>query len=155
MSSFIFFHYHFMKRAFLLLVVVLCMSDVKAQTPEDSVKQLVFELFAAMKNSDSNRLKKCFTDSAFLQVVTTDSAGKTTIRTVHSKKFINQISALKKGSADEHATIDVVKVDREIAMVWAPYQFYFNQKFSHSGVDCFQMVRIAGIWKIQYLLYNR
>lgn len=40
-------------------------------------------------------------------------------------------------------------------MVWAPYQFYYKGKFSHCGADSFQLVRINGKWKIQYLVDTR
>lgn len=53
---------------------------------------------------------------------------------------------------DERITFDVIKIDGEFAMVWSPYKFYLGDKFSHCGVDSFQLVKINGEWKIQYLI---
>jgi len=49
----------------------------------------------------------------------------------------------------------VVKIDGPLAIVWTPYKFYFNGKFSHCGVNSFQLVRFNGVWKIQYLIDTR
>jgi hypothetical protein len=56
---------------------------------------------------------------------------------------------------DERITFGAVKIDGELAMVWAPYKFYLGEKFSHCGVDSFQLVKINGEWKIQYLIDTR
>jgi len=56
---------------------------------------------------------------------------------------------------DERITFDLVKIDGELAMVWAPYKFYLGEKFSHCGVDAFQLVKINNNWKIQYLIDTR
>ncbi|HNJ29817.1 MAG TPA: hypothetical protein PLQ40_12740, partial [Ferruginibacter sp.] len=69
--------------------------------------------------------------------------------------FANSISKLPKDAADERITFDVVRVDGALAIAWTPYKFYFNGKFSHCGVNSFQLVRFNGEWKIQYLIDTR
>jgi len=56
---------------------------------------------------------------------------------------------------NERITFEIVKVDADLASVWTPYQFYYKDKFSHCGVNSFQLVRLQGIWKIQYLVDTR
>ncbi len=77
------------------------------------------------------------------------------VRKENISDFAKQISTLPKGAADEKITFDIVKVDADLASVWTPYQFYFNNKFSHCGVNSFQLVRINGEWKIQYIIDTR
>lgn len=36
----------------------------------------------------------------------------------------------------------------QIAMVWAPYDFYVEGKFSHCGIDLFSLIMENGDWKI-------
>lgn len=122
-----------------------------AQTSEDSVKAVVNNLFAAMKNSDATALQAVFADSAILQTIT--AAGR--IRNEDVKAFVKQISSLPKEAADERIKFDMVKVDGSLASVWTPYQFYYNGQFSHCGVNSFQLVRLNGSWKIQYLIDTR
>lgn len=140
-----------MKKILTVALLSFLFFNARAQTAEDSVKMTINKLFAAMKNSDANSLKECFADSAILQSITAN--GK--IRNEEVGVFVNQISSLPKDSADERISFDVVKVDDALALAWTPYQFYYAGKFSHCGVDSFQLVRINGIWKIQYLIDTR
>jgi len=69
--------------------------------------------------------------------------------------FAHSISTLKKGAADEQIVFESIKIDGPLAIVWAPYKFYFDGVFSHCGVDSFQLVFINGQWEIQYLIDTR
>jgi len=69
--------------------------------------------------------------------------------------FAGIISKMQKGDADERIIYDVIKIDGPLAIVWAPYKFYYKGVFSHCGVDSFQLVKINGEWKIQYLIDTR
>lgn len=124
-------------------------------TPEDSVKAVVQDLFVAMKSADPNGITRCFADSAILQTIVTTKDGKTGVRNEAVADFAKQISKLQKGDADERITFDVVRVDADLAIVWTPYQFFYKNQFNHCGVDSFQLVRINGQWKIQYLVDTR
>lgn len=131
----------------------LCLACLKsnAQSAEDSVKTIINQLFAAMKNSDAVLLQASFADSAILQTIT--ATGQ--IRTEDVGDFARQIARLEKGVADERITFDVVKIDENLAVAWTPYQFFYKGQFSHCGVDSFQLVRVNGQWKIQYLIDTR
>ena len=48
-----------------------------------------------------------------------------------------------------------IKIDGNLASVWTPYEFYFNEKFSHCGANSFQMFNDNGKWKIIYLVDMR
>ncbi|MDB5193545.1 MAG: hypothetical protein JWQ96_3108 [Segetibacter sp.] len=145
-----------MNRALLsILVIIFFASTTQAQSAEDSVKQVVNKMFAAMKGGEGTALKSCFNDSAFLQTIVTTKDGKTSVRNENIDAFIKQITALPKDAADERIKFDMVKVDGGLASVWTPYQFYYNGNFSHCGVNSFQLVRINGEWKIQYIIDTR
>lgn len=42
----------------------------------------------------------------------------------------------------------LVKVDDDVAMVWAPYRFMLDGKLHHCGTDAFSLVRMDGRWLI-------
>ena len=104
-----------------------------------------------MRNADGTALKECFADSAILQTIT--RGGR--IRTEAVAAFVGQISTLKKDSADERITFETVKVDDGLAIAWTPYKFYYAGNFSHCGVNSFQLIRVNGNWRIQYLIDTR
>ena len=126
-----------------------------AQSSEDSVKSAVNQLFTAMKNADSALLVSTFADSAILQTIATNKEGVAEVKNESVKEFAGFISKIPKGDADERIQFDVLKIDGQLAIVWAPYKFYYKGKFSHCGVDSFQMLRMNGKWKIQYLIDTR
>ena len=145
-----------MKRVLMLLFAIILLTHyLDAQTTEDSVKAVINQLFDGMKNSDAKMIQSAFADSAILQSVGKNKEGKIVIENERIDEFAKSISTLKKGAADEQIVFESVKIDGQLAMVWAPYKFYFEGKFSHCGVDSFQLVFINGQWKIQYLIDTR
>ena len=143
-----------MKYLFFILLA-LTSSLVNAQTAEDSVKAAVNTLFEGMKNADPAVIKNAFADSAILQTIINGPNGKITVRTEPVAAFENSISKLAKGAADERIEFGSVKVDGALASVWTPYKFYYNGTFSHCGANSFQLIRVNGAWKIQYLIDTR
>ena len=145
-----------MKQFFILLTAfVLIYNYSIAQSAEDSVKAAVNKLFEGMKNSDAGLLKTAFADSAILQTIGRTREGNSFIRNETLDAFAETISKLPKGAADERINFETVKIDGPLAIVWTPYKFYYNGTFSHCGVNSFQLVRINGQWKIQYLIDTR
>ena len=144
-----------MKRLFIFLTLTGTVFISKAQTAEDSVKITINKLFDGMKNSDAILLKTAFADSAILQTIGRNAEGKIVVQNESVSEFADFVSKQPKGAADERIVYDVIKIDGALAMVWAPYKFYFNGVFSHCGVDAFQLVKLNGEWKIQYLIDTR
>ncbi len=144
-----------MKHFFIQLTILFCGINLQAQTAEDSVKQVVSTLFSAMKKADSTLLKSCFADNMLLQTITHSKEGNTVVNTESVAKFASSIGQLSAGDADEQIVFATVKIDGPLAMVWTPYKFYFKGKFSHCGVNSFQLVRYKDIWKIQYIIDTR
>jgi hypothetical protein len=143
-------------KCFLISLTSLFLSLIStAQSAEDSVKAVVNTLFTAMKNADAALLKSTFSDSAVLQTVTRNKEGKMFVATESINEFADFVNNLKKDSADERIQFETTKIDGPLAIVWTPYHFYHNGKFSHCGVNSFQLVRFDGIWKIQYLIDTR
>ena len=140
---------------FIFLTFMLFTFAIKAQTAEDSVRAAVNKLFDAMIKSDATLLKSAFADSAILQTISRTKEGKIFIQNETIEAFAVSISKLAKGDADERIVYDVVKIDGPLAIVWTPYKFYYKGNFSHCGVNSFQLVKLNGEWKIQYLIDTR
>lgn len=136
------------------LVATTIVTPLRAQTTEDSVKAAVNLLFTGMIQSDAAKIRSSFTDSAILQSIV-EKDGKTRTRTESVEEFAQSISKLEKGVADERIRFDVIKIDGPLAIVWAPYSFYYKGQLNHCGVDSFQMLLVDGVWKIQYLVDTR
>ncbi|HVT85679.1 MAG TPA: nuclear transport factor 2 family protein [Chitinophagaceae bacterium] len=144
-----------MKHFLILLTATLISIQGITQTAEDSVEAAVNKMFDAMKNSDAINLKSCFGDSVIFQTITHDKEGNLIVVNESVNDFAESISKLPKGAADERISFETVKIDGPLAIVWAPYNFYYNGQFSHCGMDSFQLVRFVDGWKIQYIIDTR
>ena len=143
-----------MRSFLLILTVILLSSTVEAQTTEDSVKQTINKLFEGMKTADVEMMKGAFATDAILQTIS-EKDGKVTVRSENVSQFAEAIKQIQKGDADEQIIYETVKIDANLAIAWTPYKFYYKGNFSHCGVNSFQLVRINGEWKIQYLIDTR
>lgn len=126
-----------------------------AQTAEDSVKAAVNKLFMAMKGSDTVMLKDAFHTGAILQTLARNKEGQLMVRTDQVADFAKQVSQFAKDAIDERIVFETVRIDGPIASVWTPYKLYLNGQFIHCGVNSFQLAKLNGVWKIQYLIDTR
>lgn len=145
-----------MKQILILLTTGIFISSLTtAQTAEDSAKAVVNQLFTAMKNVDAALLKDAFADSAVLQTIRPKPDGTFFVQNEKVSDFVTSISNAKKDSLDERITFETIKIDGPLAVIWTPYKFYYAGKFRHCGVNSFQLVKINGRWKIQFLIDTR
>jgi len=146
-----------MKRFATLLTVALAITcTTQAQSAEeDSVKATINRLFEGMKNADTTVLKSVFSDAPILQTIATNKKKQAYIKNDKFGDFVKFIGDQKPGQADERIEFGVIRIDAQLAMVWAPYQFFYKGKFHHCGVNSFQLVKLDDGWKIQYLIDTR
>ncbi len=144
-----------MKHFFIVLTILVFSSNGQAQSTEDSVKAVVTNLFTAMIKADTALLKTCFADSMVLQTIVRGKSGGAEVKNETAATFIKSISSLKPGAADERIKFGTVLTDGPLALVWTPYEFYYNGQFSHCGVNSFHLVRFSTGWKIQFLIDTR
>ena len=144
-----------MTRFFYALTFLIFSVTGTAQSTEDSVKTTINNLFHAMKTGDTVLMQSVFASGAVLQTIGAGKEGETVVNTDKISQFISSVGKLPKDAADERIRFDAIKTDGALAMAWTPYEFYYNGKFSHCGVNSFQLVRLAGGWKIQYIIDTR
>lgn len=144
-----------MHRIGILLTCCLFASVIRAQTTEDSIKVAVQMLFKAMKESDSAALTRAFSPTAVLQTIGRSKDGTLSVSSEKVEDFAASISKAPRGALDERIEFAAIQIDGPMASVWTPYHFYYQGKFSHCGVNSFQLVRMANGWKIQYIIDTR
>lgn len=140
---------------FLLLLFYVSSAVMAQATAADSVKAAIQQLFKGMQNADTALLRNAFADQAILQTVVSGRDGHLTVRSENLDEFISFVGQQNPGDADERIEWDVIRIDGHLASAWTPYNFFYKSAFSHCGVNSFQLVRIGGNWKIQYLIDTR
>ena len=142
-------------KSFLALLTLLLSTHCFAQNEEENIKQTINRLFNGMRQSDTAMIRSAFASEAILQTVIKNKEGKVFIETEPLDSFVVFVSKPHNEVYDERITFDLIKIDGDLAIAWTPYKFYLGEKFSHCGVDSYQLVRINGEWKIQYLIDTR
>ncbi|MES2893069.1 MAG: nuclear transport factor 2 family protein [Bacteroidota bacterium] len=143
-----------MKKFLFTFSLVVAFSSTQAQSARDSLLATINTFFEGLKKADTALLRSSLSDNAVLQTVQ-EKGGKVSVRDEKISEFLGSIAGLPPGAADEKIEIGTVLVDAALASVWTPYKFYFKEKFSHCGVNSFQLVRINNLWKIQYIIDTR
>ena len=139
---------------YFLILLTLVSFNANAQS-KDSVIAVINKMFFGMKTVDTVMLKDCFSDSVIFQTIANDKDGKVHVRNENVANFISFVGKEQKGKLDEQITFTSINIDGDLASVFTPYKFYYGGKFSHCGANSFQLVRLNGMWKINYLIDTR
>lgn len=142
-------------RLFLLAFTWIFFIPAGAQSAEDSVRLVIFDFFKAMKRSDTAAMREALSPTLHLEATQDRPDAEPRIIQQSVTDFLASVAGTPAGALDERIEFDVVKVDGPLATAWTPYEFYFNGRYSHCGVNSFQLIRLYGRWLIQYLVDTR
>ena len=144
----------------LLLSVAACASvaanrSTAAPTADEAAVVAVANgLFDAMRTRDTAAIRAMFLPSAPIVSVGRRRGGETVVEERRVGDFLPDV-ATAPGELDERMWDPEVRVDGDLATLWAPYDFYRDDHFSHCGTDAFQFVRQDGAWKLLAITYTR
>lgn len=142
-----------MKKVFSLLLCLFSMINCWSQ--EQEIKMVIDKMFASMYARDTVSLRECFIPAAQLMTYTYDAKGNPRSKAETINHFISGITSVGEAEIEERLTGWQCLIDEGMASVWTPYEFYFENKFSHCGVNSFQMLKVQGQWKITQLSDTR
>jgi hypothetical protein len=119
-----------------------------AGTAEQEVRAVVAKLFDSMRARDTAALRTVF-DSGARLVTTRTRNGAPEVDVTPINQFIQITATAVPGQLlDERISNTEVKVSDNLAVVWTEYKFFVGERFSHCGVDSFQLARGTSGWRI-------
>jgi hypothetical protein len=62
--------------------------------------------------------------------------------------FAERVGKAGKAQIEERIHNPLVRIDNDLAVVWAPFDFLVDGKVDHCGTDLFNLVRVDGKWLI-------
>ena len=146
------------KRNFLIIVFLLTAINVTGQIQqheEDLVKATINKLFEGMKNTDSAMVSNAFASNAMMQSIHKSKDGEFKLTDEKVSDFIKFTGTSHKEKFDERIIFTKILIDGNLASVWTDYKFYIDNKFSHCGVNSFQLFKDKTTWKIIYIVDTR
>ena len=139
-----------------LLVFFTGCSTTKQQSAQSAadqaaVIQVVEDLFRAMSRRDGEVMRALHMPEVAL-IRVTDNA-KPSVQLGAPDRFIN--SVINAPAAPRERMWDPeVRVDGDLATLWAPYDFHLGDSFSHCGINALQLVRTDSQWRIVSIAYT-
>ena len=64
------------------------------------------------------------------------------------EEFATRVGKPGKNKIEERIHDPLIRIDNDLAVVWAPFDFYVDGKVNHCGTDLFNLVRKEGKWLI-------
>ncbi|MCB2377140.1 nuclear transport factor 2 family protein [Hymenobacter sp. BT635] len=119
-----------------------------------AVKKTITTFFDGMRKTDSAMIRSTLAPGVVLHTIVSRN-GAMQVGTEQVNEFLKAVGTPHKEVYDERITFEQVLIDANLASVWTPYQFYVGPKFSHCGYNSFQLVKLAGGWKIAHIIDTR
>jgi len=131
--------------------------SVCAQTKDQiDVRKTIETFFEGFHKGDTVLMKTVMMNKVLMQTASKNKKGKDILVTETPGKLIQAIGSRPADQTwHERITSYNIQVDGNMANAWTEYEFWFNEKFSHCGVNSFQLFNDAGTWKIIYLIDTR
>jgi len=127
-------------------------SNAQKQEVQKSI-ELFFEGF---HQRDSTKIKLVCSDKMVLQSISESTIKGNKLSDESAKEFYKSIASIPSTVKFQEKILSYnIQLDGSMAHVWAPYEFYLNDKFSHSGVNTFTLFKEKDSWKIIYLIDTR
>lgn len=115
----------------------------------------VQHVFDAMRTRDTTLLHQAFDSTARL-VGVSNRGGSLSVSLTSASQFGAAITRAAAGDVwNERIYEPEVRVDGDVAQVWAYYTFHRNKVFTHCGVDAFMLLKVGDAWKITQLADSR
>jgi Putative lumazine-binding len=137
-----------LQRLLFFAVVTIAMGlltpSTRAATPdEQAVLVPINEMFDGMAKRDAAAIKAPTLPGGTMVLM---RDGKPTQITFEA--FAERVGKPGKTQIEERIHDPLVRIDNDLAMVWAPFDFLVDGKVDHCGTDLFNLVRTDGKWLI-------
>ncbi len=117
-----------------------------ASAQRDAVIATIQKLFDAMAAHDNDAVARLMMPNGRL-FSTNDARAATAVRVRTSEQFVAELRQNRQKIL-ERIWDPEVRVHGGIATLWANYDFHLDGKFSHCGIDAFDLVKTEEGWKI-------
>ena len=144
-----------MRFALIPVIVLISVAGANAQ-PQDAEKAAVLEtvqaFFDTMTAGDVEGARRILQPQGRFHAMRMRD-GKPDVRTFTNEEYFAQLQASKQKMRERMWSPDV-RIRGLIATVWTPYDFWIDGKFSHCGIDAFDLIKTEEGWKLAGGVYT-
>ncbi len=143
-----------MKKIYLLIyLMLLFVFPALAQSTNEKkeVLRIAQQFFIALEKQDSLAFKNIFLTDAYNYYVGVENDSVRTGGQPSVRYRFRADRIIKERMREAQVSM---QIHERIAMIWAPYDLWVNDKYSHCGVDVFTLLKTQKGWKIASLAYS-
>src|SRR5262249_23676726 len=110
---------------------------------EQAVLAPITQLFDGMAKRDAAAIKRPLLSGGSMGLMRDGKARQMTF-----DDFASAVGKPGTTQIQERIHDPLVRIDHDLAVVWAPFEFLVDGKVDHCGTDLFTVVRVEGQWVI-------
>jgi Putative lumazine-binding len=126
-----------------VLGFALAVTSIHAVAQDSAVLAPVDAMFQGMTDRNPAAIKAAALPGTVLILMRDGKPKQMTI-----EEFADHLSKPSKTHIEERIHDPLVRVDNDLAMVWAPFEFLVDGTPDHCGTDLFNLVKTDGKWLI-------
>ena len=126
-----------------ILTTVLSTRASAQSTEEQAVLAPIQAMFDGMAKRDAVAIKAPTLPGGTMVLMREGKPAQMTF-----EAFAERVGKPGKAQIEERIHNPLVRIDNDLAVVWAPFDFLVDGKVDHCGTDLFNLVRVDGKWLI-------
>jgi len=136
--------------------LVTSFSFFQSSFSNEDAKQIVDTFFEGFHKGDTILMQSVIANDVIMQRVYANKDGENMLNTDAIEVLISTIANRPVDQKWDERLLDYqITVDGNLAHVWTPYEFWFNDTFSHCGTNSFTIAKFNDGWKIIHLIDSR
>jgi hypothetical protein len=112
-------------------------------TEEQAVLEPIHAMFDGMSKRDATAIKAPTLPGGTMVLMRDGKPAQITF-----EAFADRVGKPGKTQIEERIHDPLVRIDNDLAVVWASFDFLVDGKVDHCGTDLFNLVRVDGKWMI-------
>lgn len=139
-----------------LILVFFLFFGLCSNAQKQEVQKTIEFFFEGFHQRDTTKLISVCSDNIILQSISESATKGNKLSDESAKEFYKSIASIPSSMKFQEKILSyTIQIDGTMAHVWAPYEFYLNDKLSHSGVNTFTLFKEKDAWRIIYLIDTR
>lgn len=137
-----------------LFVFLFCVLLCNAQ--KQDVQKSIEIFFEGFHQKDTVKIQSVCSSTIILQSISESATKVNKLSDETAKEFYKSIASIPSTLKFQEKILSYnIQIDGSMAHVWVPYEFYLNDKLSHSGVNAFTLFKDKDVWRIIYIIDTR
>jgi len=138
------------------IIIFFLLLGLSSNAQKQEVQKCIESFFEGFHQRDSAKIKLVCSDKIILQSISENAIKGNKLSNESEKEFYKSIASIPSNMKFQEKILSYnIQIDGTMAHVWTPYEFYVNNKLSHTGVNAFTLFKEKNSWKIIYLVDTR